>query len=93
MLGSGLADLLRALRTETASGHALVGLDDLLERLSVDRLEEEVAAAVAAASQDFSPEAARRVQATKQARDAALSGPDIDATEAETPPAGTVPAA
>jgi hypothetical protein len=93
MLASGLADLLRVLRTGAASAQALAGLDDLIERLSVDRLEEEVAAAVAAASQDFSPEAARRVQATKQARDAALSGPDIDATEAESPPAGAVPAA
>lgn len=93
VLATGLADLLRTMRTDAPSAEALAGLDDLIDRLSVDRLEEEVAAAVVAASQDFSPEAARRVQATKLARDAALSGPDIDATEATGPPAGSVPAA
>jgi DNA primase len=78
VLATGLSDLLRAMKADADPGEALLALDELIERLSLDRLQHEVAASVAAAAQDFSPEAARRVQATKQARDAALSGPDPD---------------
>lgn len=78
VLATGLSDLLRAMKADADPGEALLAFDELIERLSLDRLEHEVAASVAAAAQDFSPDAARRVQATKQARDAALSGPDPD---------------
>jgi DNA primase len=78
VLATGLSDLLRAMKADADPGEALLALDELIERLSLDRLEHEVAASVAAAASDFSSHTARRVQATKQARDAALSGPDPD---------------
>lgn len=78
VLATGLSDLLRAMKADADPGEALLALDELIGRLSLDRLQHEVAASVTAMAQDYSSETARRVLGTKQARDTALSGPDPD---------------